>query len=127
MQVLEEAGGWIQVLKRFRADQVVGMNRYTGRFVILLIDFDNHPERLAEVKAEIPDHLAERVFVLGVLSEPEALKRELLGSLEQIGLCLAQECREGIDKLWQHPQLKHNAPELERLLQHVRPILFPSN
>ena len=103
------------------------MNRYPDRFMVLLIDFDNHPERLAEAKAEIPDHLAERVFVLGALTEPEGLKRAGLGSLEQIGLGLAKDCREGTDTLWQHPLLKHNDPELERMLQHIRPILFPSN
>ncbi len=127
MQVLPEAGGWLRVLERFKSNHVVGMNRYPDRLMVLLIDFDDHTERLAEVKAEIPDYLAGRVFVLGALTEPEALKQAGLGSLEQIGLGLAKDCREGTDTLWRHPLLQHNAPELERLLQHVRPILFPSN
>ena len=126
IQVLPEAGGWIQVLERFKNDLAVSMNRFSGRFVVLLIDFDDHPERLAEARAEIPDHLAERVFVLGALTEPEALKRAGLGSPEQIGLGVAKDCREGTDTLWRHPLLRHNAPQLERLLPHVRPILFPS-
>ena len=127
IQVLEEAGGWTKVLERFKKDQLVGMNRYPARLMILLIDFDDHSERLAEAKAEIPDQLAERVFVLGALTEPEGLKQAGLGSPEQIGLGLAKDCREGTDALWQHPLLGHNDPELKRLLQHVRPILFPSN
>jgi hypothetical protein len=127
IQVLEEAGGWAKVLERFKKDEVVGMNRYPARLMILLIDFDDHPERLAEAKAEIPDQLAERVFVLGALTEPEGLKQAGLGSPEQIGLGLAKDCREGTDTLWRHPLLRHNAPELERMLQRVRPILFPSN
>jgi hypothetical protein len=127
IQVLEEAGGWTKVLERFKKDLVVGMNRYSGRFVVLLIDFDDHLGRLAEVKSAIPVHLAERVFVLGALTEPECLTQAGLGSPEQIGLGLAKDCREGTDALWQHPLLGHNDPELKRLLQHVRPILFPSN
>ncbi|MGA2075230.1 MAG: hypothetical protein ABSH52_17205 [Terriglobia bacterium] len=127
IQVLEEAGGWTKVLEHFMEDHVAGMNRYPDRFMVLLIDFDDHPERLAEAKAEIPDHLAGRVFVLGALSEPEGLTQAGLGSLEQIGLGLAKDCRQGTEILWQHPLLRHNAPELERLLQRVRPILFPSD
>ena len=127
IQVLEEAGGWTKVIEIFKKDLVAGMNRYSGRFVVLLIDFDGHLERLSEAKAEIPDHLAERVFVLGALTEPEALKQAGLGSPEQIGLGLAKGCRDGTDAVWSHDLLKHNAPELGRLLQRVRPILFPSN
>jgi hypothetical protein len=127
IQVLGEAGGWIKALEHFREDQVAGMNLYPDRFMVLLIDFADYPERLAEVKSEIPVHLAERVFVLGALTEPEGLTQAGLGSPEQIGLGLAKDCREGTDTLWRHPLLQHNAPELERLLQHVRPILFPSN
>jgi hypothetical protein len=66
------------------------------------------------------------VFILGTSSEAEALKQAGLGSFEEIGLAMAKDCREGTDTLWRHPLLRHNAPELERLLQHVRPILFPS-
>jgi len=127
IRVLEEAGGWIKVLEIFKKDLVAGMNRYSGRFVVLLIDFDKHLERVARVKSEIPDRLADRVFVLGALTEPEGLKQADLGSLEQIGLGLAKDCREGTDFVWGHDLLRHNAPELQRLLQHVRPILFPSN
>ena len=126
IQVLEEAGGWTKVLERFKKDQVVGMNRYPERFMVLLIDFDDHPERLAVAKAEIPDQLAERVFVLGALTEPEGLKRAGLGSPEEIGLAMAKDCRERTDTIWNHDLLRHNVPELERLLPLVRPILFPS-
>jgi hypothetical protein len=127
MQVLPEAGGWLRVLERFKSNHVVGMNRYPSRLMVLLIDFDGYERRLEEARAEIPKELSERVFILGALTEPEALKQAGLGSLERIGLGLAKDCREGTDTLWQHPLLQHNAPELQRLLQHVRPILFPSN
>jgi hypothetical protein len=126
IQVLEEAGGWTKVLERFRKDLIVGMNRYLGRFVVLLIDFDGHETRLEAAKAEIPKELSERVFILGTLTKPEALRQASLGSYEEIGLAMAKDCREGTDAIWGHELLCHNAPELERLLTRVRPILFPS-
>jgi len=103
------------------------MNRYPARLMILLIDFDGHQTRLAEAKAEIPRELSERVFILGALTKPEDLRQAELGAYEEIGSGMAKDCREGTDTVWGHDLLRHNAPELERLLQHVRPILFPSN
>jgi len=127
IQVLEEAGGWIKVLERFKKDQVVGLNRYPERFLVLLMDFDGDLERLSQAKAEIPNDLTERVFILGALTKPEALKQAGLGSPEEIGLAMAKDCREGTDTIWGHELLRHNAAELERLLPRVRPILFPSS
>ena len=40
IQVLPEVGGWTQVLELFLSDHVVEMDRYRGRFMVLLIDFD---------------------------------------------------------------------------------------
>jgi hypothetical protein len=127
IQVLEEAGGWIKVLERFKRDLVVGMNRHACRSVVLLIDFDGHPERLTQAKAEIPENLAGRVFILGALTKPEALRQASLGSYEEIGLALAKDCREGTDTVWGHDLLRHNASELDRLRRSVLPILFPSS
>ncbi len=127
IQVLQEAGGWTQVLERLNSDHVVGMDRYPGRLMVLLIDFDGDEARLTRAKAGIPGHLAERVFILGALTKPEALRQASLGSYEEIGLGLAKDCREGTDKFWGDTLLRHNTTELERLLQHVRPILFASN
>src|SRR6266446_4880248 len=69
IQVLEEVGDWTQVLERFLSDHVVGMNCYPGRFMVLLIDFDGRIDRLQDVKARIPEHLTDRVFILGAFSE----------------------------------------------------------
>ena len=77
IQVLPEVGGWAQVLERFQSDHIPGMDRYPERYMVLLIDFDNRPDRLDHARAAIPGHLTERVFILGVLSEPEALRRTL--------------------------------------------------
>lgn len=94
------------------------------RRLVLLIDFDGHADRLADRKAEIPLDIADRVFVIGVWSEPEDLRASRKQSLEQLGKTLAAECRDGISDLWSDSLLRHNASELERLRQAVRPILF---
>jgi hypothetical protein len=124
MQILEEAGGWHEVLDRFREDHVPEMERNANRFMVLLIDFDGRENRLQEVIAGIPAGLNERVFVLGTWTEPEEL-RQALGSYEEIGLAMAKDCRDNTDMTWAHDLLRHNAGELARLRQNVRPILFP--
>jgi len=124
IQVLEEVGGWREVLNRFNIDHARGMDRFNQRYMILLIDFDDTPTRLNEAKASIPDHLTERVFVLGARTDPEALRQAKLGSYETIGLAMAQDCREDTNTIWDHDLLRHNAGEIERLREHVRPFLF---
>lgn len=124
IQVLVEAGGWNEVLEHFLSDHVVEMDRYPLRRMILLIDFDGREERLQHAKSRIPERLTDKVFILGALTEPEALKADL-GDYEAIGLKMARDCREETDKTWGHPLLRHNTSELERLRTNVRPILFP--
>ena len=102
IQVLEEVGGWHQVLERFTSDHIVGMDRYPDRFMVLLIDFDGREDRLISAKGAIPNHLADRVFILGAWSEPEALRQAGLGSYETIGLKMAKDCREETDATWGH-------------------------
>ena len=126
MQILEEAGGWQEVLNRFKADHLPEMDRYVNRFLVLLIDFDGREDRLNTARAAIPVHLKERVFVLGTWSEPEEL-RQSLGSYETIGLAMAKDCRGNTEEIWAHPLLRHNAVELEQLRKHVRPILFSNS
>jgi len=125
IQVLPPAGGWTQVLERFRADHKDAMNRYPDRFMVLLIDFDGNQQRLTHAKADIPNRLIDRVFILAALSKPEALRQASLGTYEEIGLAMAKDCREETDTTWGHDLLRHNAGELDRLRRHVRPILFP--
>jgi len=126
MQVLPVAGGWIEVLERFKVDHVIEMERYPKRFMVLLIDFDGREDRLDKAKEVVPNDLKERVFVLGVRSEPEGLRKAGLGSPETVGKALAKECREETDATWGHDLLRHNASELDRLRKDVRPILFQS-
>lgn len=120
IKVLEVAGGWTQVLEQFRSKEIRKMERYVNRFMVLLIDFDGQEDRLIQAKAVIPTHLANRVFVLGVWTEPEDLKHRL----EEIGTALAKDCCDGTSQAWDHELLKHNAAEVARLRELVRPILF---
>ncbi len=76
-------------------------------------------------RSKVPAHLSDRVFVLGALQEPKDLRSDL-GSCEAIGLALAKDCREKTGTTWGHRLLQHNAGELARLRDHVRPILFPA-
>lgn len=124
IQVLEEAGGWVEVLNRFVSDHIAGMDRFAGRHMVLLIDFDGSKQRVVTAKNRIPEHLIDRVFVLGALSEPEALRNAVLGPYETIGREMANDCRKGTDSIWAHELLRHNSGEIERLRRHVRPILF---
>lgn len=123
IQILEEAGGWLEVIHRFESDYVHTMNKYATRFMVLLIDFDGRVERLDRIKNAVPAHLKERVFVLGSWTDPEAL-RQRLGPYEDIGLKLAKDCRNHTSDVWAHELLCHNGPELERLRLRVRPFLF---
>jgi hypothetical protein len=92
VQVLAAAGGWELVLSKFKRDHVKEMQRYPNRYMILLLDFDNDDRRRGDAENVIPDDLADRVFLLGVWSNPEYLRSELGQSLENIGLTLAREC-----------------------------------
>jgi hypothetical protein len=126
MQILRPARGWTNVIEQFVSVHAREMKACGPRFMVMLLDFDSHNERLEYVRARIPTELAHRVFVIGVWSEPEALRQGGLGSYEKIGSDLAKDCREGTDTFWGHELLRHNAAEIDRLRQHVRPILFPS-
>ena len=124
MQILAPAGGWRRVLDLFMSDHVDLMDRIRVRTMILLIDCDGRDDRLRDARASIPDRLRNRVFVLGVWTQPEKLRIDLGRSYETIGRRMADDCREGNDTTWGHALLRHNVGEIERLRGHVSPILF---
>lgn len=124
IQVLGEVGGWRVVLDRFKSDHIHDMNRYSARFMVLLIDFDGKENRLAEAKSVVPPNLADRVFILGSRTTPEALRSAGLGTFEAIGLALATDCRERTNTTWAHDLLRHNELELERMSNQIRPLIF---
>ncbi len=125
IQVLPVAGGWNRVLDSFQSEHVSAMDRYPERFMVLLIDFDGQGNRLNRAGRAIPPHLAARVFILGALSKPEALRKATGDTYETIGLAMARDCRDNTDTMWGHALLQHNATELDRLREQIRPILFP--
>lgn len=124
LQVLAPAGGWNRVFDAFESDHIREMERNSNRFMVLLIDFDGDAGRLQRSKGRIPPHLAERVLVLGAWTEPEKLKNAGLGTYEEIGAKLANDCRDESNTIWSHELLRHNAGELNRLSAQVRSILF---
>jgi len=124
IQVLRVAGGWKKVLDRFESDHIGGMERYPDRLMVLLIDFHGDKDRVTYAKKIIPERLIDRVFVLGVLTEPEDLRKAGFGNYETIGLALAQDCRDETDTTWGHDLLRHNSTEIGRLRDRVRPFLF---
>jgi len=132
IQVLPIAGGWGKVVEKFLKNHVYEMKIFQKRMMVLLIDFDRKGERLNHVKSQIPEELQDRVFILGVLSGPQDLKRikkmfESIGTgkLEQIGDTLVNDCsNDNTNGLWGHDLLKHNKTELDRMIQSVKPFLF---
>jgi len=124
MQVLRPARGWLHVLEAFLREHAAHLRKYPGAHVVLLIDYDDdYPDRLSHFQNQIPADVADRVYVLGALTEAETLKREANQKFGPLGSELARECESQTPMLWLCPQLKHNQPELERLMRQVRPFL----
>ena len=125
IQVLTPARGWSAVRDQLVRDHLAELRKYQFRHMVLLLDFDNNIDQRTETIAEaIPDEVKSRLFLLGVRSEPEALRTALASSYEQIGRKMAQECREDSQQVWAHGLLQHNLPELARLSSAVRAFLF---
>lgn len=124
IQVLPNAGGTFAAL-----DWIANHNKlrqFPNQRVLLLIDLaDVHAKsRYDERLGDIPAELKDRIFILGVLPEPEPLATKHHISKEQIGRRLAAECAEGRKELWNDPSLAHNEGELSRLTSDVKPFLF---
>ncbi len=94
------------------------------------MDFDEQVERLSSAREEIPGDLSNRVFILGVLSNPERLKTALGKSFEDIGKALAQDCARDTRYIWEHDLLAHNSAELDHMDSphpSIRELLFPQD
>ena len=126
IQVLPCVGGWSKVRDAFLSDHVAEMQRYPNRYMVLLVDFDNEPNRFNQMTKDTPGNLTDRVFVIGVLSHPEELPRAELGSKEEVGTKLASECYDETRDAWNHDLLRHNDNELGRMTTLLRPFLFRS-
>lgn len=124
IQILPIADGWKKAVDEFTNEHIKSMRQFPQRMIVLLIDFDEVEDRLSYVKSHIPEDFKNRVFVLGVQSNPEDLKRDIKQSLEAIGETLATDCSENKNELWGHNLLIHNQSELERMIKLVKPFLF---
>jgi hypothetical protein len=117
------ARGWSHVIESFELDHVANMDRFSERFIILLIDFDKDASRLEYVKSRIPSNLVDRVFILGAWSQPEELKK-YFGSLDDIGAALARDCQKERSAIWGHRLLQNNTNELQRVQTLVCPLIM---
>ncbi len=124
IQVVPVAGGWKKVVEQFTNHYAHTMERFPKRMMALIIDFDQSEDRFNYVRNQIPKDLKNRVFILGVLSEPEKLKKDTEKSFEDIGKSLAKDCVNNTNELWGHDLLKHNETELNRMIKDVKPLLF---
>ncbi len=124
IQILPIANGWKKVVDKLMNDHVRKMRQYPQSMMVLLLDFDQCEDRLIYVESHIPEDIKNRVFVLGVQSNPESLKRNIQKSFEAIGESLATDCAENKNELWGHRLLIHNKTELERMIVSVKPFLF---
>lgn len=125
MQVLNPAGGWPHVKEEMIKLYVAKLRKYPDCHLVLLIDFDDDfPNRLTLFQQAIPADVANRVYVVGALTEAETLKNATRKKLGPIGQELATECEQGQYQLWNHPQVAHNQPEVQRLHVAVRGFLF---
>ena len=127
IKVLSSAGGWKHAVDQFTTDIAPTMNRFKCRHVVLIIDLDSRTERLQDIRQEFAAEYADRVFILGIASEAEDLKRALNLTFESIGEALADNCRRGTNDVWGHDLLSANASEIERLRGQVCPFLFESS
>ena len=126
VQVLDEAGGWPEVLKLFKEEYLPILQQNTKTHVVMLIDFDNMAGvRRAEFDAVIPTNLRSRVFVIGPDPNPEVLRQSFgSGGFEDIGRNLAEECDNDTTTIWMNAHLRHNEEERLRLAAVVKPFLF---
>lgn len=124
IQILPPAGGWRKAVNKLLDVYIPKMQKFPEERLILLVDFDRSEERLGYIKKQVPRELHDRVFALGVLSEPEDLRTALGTSFEGLGELIAGNCYDDTTEVWGHDLLKHNKPEIDRLTSSVRQFLF---
>lgn len=112
---VETAGkGWRKLVEQANERRAY-LDRYEGARLVLVMDFDQEPDRRESVMRAIDDAIAPRVFVFGPLVEAENVKRRFGGSFEAIGALLAEEFVSAHYDRWNDRLIVHNVGELERL------------
>lgn len=132
IDVLPPAGGWLNVLAVLTDPSMIHkLQSNSERHLLLLIDFDQDHQKRWQIYQDkialLPLGVADRVYLLGCLDEPETFKATCppRRSLEKLGLELSGDCAPApATNLWQHRHLQHNVSELARLVVNVKPFLF---
>lgn len=124
LSILEPAGGWRKVLHELRETHVPQMQKFSGRTIVLVVDFDRSASRRSQFEDALPEELRQRVFVVGVWTEPEDLRSKLAIIYEQIGKQIADGCAVDGPSVWDNPLLRHNQPEITRMRSIIHPVLF---
>lgn len=125
LQTMAPCGGWRRVLEKFSQDYRARAEANDNIHIVMLIDFDGDVNRIVTARDVIPESLAARTYVIGATTEPEDLRRAKLGTFEEVGLSVAQDCKDKTMHTWQHELLRHNLEEVERMTPLLRAILFP--
>jgi hypothetical protein len=101
------------------------MREYPSSYALLIVDFDGNAHRGSEIKNQIPEEVRDRVFVVGVLNEPVNLKNSTGMKFEQLGLQIAEGCKDSNIDFWERQELlAHNVDEIRRLSKAVRNLFF---
>ena len=120
------AGGWLKAAGAVAAEHADGMRKYPLRHLVLLIDLDGQGDAREQlVRAVFPQDLVDRIYLLSARDDPEALRSSQRQSFERLGELLAKDCALDQPGLWDDEHLRHNKPELSRLIADVKPFLFP--
>ena len=125
VKIENEIGGWLKVVDSFHTSYSNTMRLYANRYLIMIVDCDKTHDRISNIRANLPDDIIDRIFILGCISEPEKLKTARLGSYESIGRRIADECRSKSDEIWQHDLLKNNFEEIVRLRKTMCYLCMP--
>ncbi len=123
LQVLDLANGWSKGKDKLLDLSEGHLKKYKNAHALLLIDHDGDSARGSNIKALISDDVKDRVFVIGVLSEPEKLK-SANQKYEQIGGLIADGCKANNSDFWQQELLVHNLEEVRRLSEAVHDLFF---
>ena len=124
LQVVTPAGGWSKAIEKLYSEYIPILNANANSHVLLIIDCDDDSSRIETALEAIPAPLKDRVFMLGTLHEPEALKADLRLGLEKVGETMANQCFDTHAEFWEHAHLRHNKSELARLKSTLFNAIF---
>jgi hypothetical protein len=122
----KSARGWLNGRQELVAmsESTGHLQKYKSSNAALIVDFDGKRERGSEIKQMVAEGVRDRVFVIGVLTEPEKLRNVTGMKFEQLGSQIGEGCKGSSIGFWQHDLLVHNIEEIRRLSGAVRDIFF---